>query len=312
MTWLLPDRRKWVVVLALLAAYGVGGYTWRRMATRLPPPPREAPAPVGTIEQVADHLWMIPGGGGNTAVFETATGVVVVDPKFPQFGAAVVEQVRRVTATPITHAIATHSHNDHFGGIVALPPTVQVVMHRQAAINVARLRGTGDPNRFEGRPVTTFEDRLTLFDGPDAVDLYFFGPAHTNGDVVVVFRAAGVMHAGDLFRAKRNPNINLPWGGSPAEFPATLQRTIDAVPGVSRVITGHSTVVGWQDFVEYSRFVNLLVRHVRSEKDAGRPWNVAMRSFRPPPEFSDYDLSTLFGTVQDIYKGLTPWWNVWE
>jgi len=308
--------RRWAaaVLLGSVAVVGAGVLApraWRRLR---PPPPRPAAAPevpFGRIYQIDERLWVIPGGGGNTAVFLTSHGVVVIDPKLPAFGPQVLEEIRRVTDQPIALAITTHSHNDHFGGVLAMEKHVPVVMHERTARNIAKLRGTGNPAELDGHPVRTFDESLTLFEGPDQIELRYFGPAHTDGDVVVVIKAFGVMHAGDLFRAKRNPIINLPWGGSPSEFPVTLAHAVNGIHGVSRVITGHADVVPWQVFVEYSQFVELLVRHGRAQMDAGRTWNDAVASFAPPAPFSDYDLRTLPNTMQDIYKGATPWWKVW-
>lgn len=308
--------RRAAMGLAVLLAVGAAGSALGPRARRWlrPPPPRQAAkpeVPFSRIYQIDERLWVIPGGGGNTAVFLTAEGLVVIDPKFPEFGPQVLEEIRRVTDQPIALVITTHSHNDHFGGVLAMEKHVPVVMHERTARNIAKLRGTGNPDELDGHPVRTFDESLTLFEGPDQIELRYFGPAHTDGDIVVVIKAFGVMHAGDLFRAKRNPIINLPWGGSPSEFPVTLAHAVNGVHGVSRVITGHADVVPWQAFVEYSQFVELLVRHGRAQMDAGRTWNEAVASFAPPAPFGDYDLRTLPNTMQDIYKGETPWWKVW-
>lgn len=301
-----------VAALLILAALAVvaGPSVWRRLRPRARAA-EAAPPPPGNIFQIADRLYVIPGGGGNTAVFVTSRGTVVVDPKFPANGQAVIDQVRRVTQTPITHVIATHGHNDHFGGIAAMGNDVEVVLQEQTAKNIAALRRTDDAGHFDGRHVVTFTDRLRLFDGRDAVELYYFGRGHTNGDVIVVFPDAHAMHAGDLFPGKRNPIVNLSRGGNAHDFPQTLQHAAVGLLGVSRVITGHGDVLSWQDFTDYGDFVRLLVTHVENDQRAGLPWNASMKSFDPTDRFRDYDLTTLYGTVQDIYKSDTPWWKVW-
>ena len=71
------------------------------------------------------------------------------------------------------------------------------------------------------RPDRTFRDRLTIGRGLDQVDLYYFGPAHTNGDAVVVFPAVRVMHTGDLFLWKGPPLVDVGSGGSGVAYPET-------------------------------------------------------------------------------------------
>jgi glycosyltransferase involved in cell wall biosynthesis/glyoxylase-like metal-dependent hydrolase (beta-lactamase superfamily II) len=304
-----------LAALAIVAALLFGSVqAWPVLKRRFGPRPQAVPAvrtPVGEIRQIAERLYLIPGSGGNTAVFVTAAGPVVVDAKFPEDGAAVLAQIRTVTPLPVVHAISTHSHSDHFGGILAMPVTTRVVLQANTARNIAKLRGTGDAHSLEGRPVQTFDDRLTLLDGVEAVDLYWFGPAHTSGDTFVVFREAGVMHAGDVFPDRAAPIVNLAWGGDPRTYAATMSRAIGEIHGVTRVITGHGDVLSWDDFVQYAGFNRLLLEHVKKEMDAGHDWKHARDSFVLPETFKDYQLTRLPATLQDMYKGLTPWWHFW-
>src|SRR5262245_61491179 len=71
----------------------------------------QAAAPkVVEVEKLRDNLFMLKGGGGNTAVFVGATGVVVVDTKLPDWGRPVLEVIRNLTPKPITTIINTHTH----------------------------------------------------------------------------------------------------------------------------------------------------------------------------------------------------------
>src|SRR5262249_57829501 len=82
----------------------------------------------GAIKSVRDNLYVIPGAGGNTTVFVTAVGVVLVDTKLPNNGEAILNQVRTVTDKPVTMIVNTHSHPDHIGSN-AYFPSVDVVAH---------------------------------------------------------------------------------------------------------------------------------------------------------------------------------------
>ena len=84
---------------------------------------------VAEIEQVEDNLYVIKGGGGNTAAFVTEQGVVVVDTKLAGWGDAILDKIRSVTDKPITMIINTHTHGDHVGSNAELAPTVEVVAH---------------------------------------------------------------------------------------------------------------------------------------------------------------------------------------
>ena len=78
----------------------------------------------------------------------------------------------------------------------------------------------------------TFKDGMTLLSGKDSIDLYYFGPAHTNGDAFVVFRNARVMHAGDAFANKGQPLIDRDNGGSGMAYPDTIAKVASAIKNV--------------------------------------------------------------------------------
>jgi glyoxylase-like metal-dependent hydrolase (beta-lactamase superfamily II) len=200
-----------------------------------------------TIRQLADNLFVIAGSGGNTAVFIRAGGVILVDTKDPGTGPRLLDMVRTVTDKPITHILNTHTHFDHVGANGFFAPQVEIVAHATTATRMARMEEFADPAAKHGLPDRTFTDRLTLFSGPETIDLHYFGPAHTDGDAFVVFRGAGVMHAGDTF-----PGVNVvaDSGGSAEEYPETMSRAAATITGVNTVIPGHGEVATWRAFVD--------------------------------------------------------------
>ena len=159
------------------------------------------------VEQLEDNLYVLrgQGGGGNTAVFVTTTGVVVVDTKNPGWGQPILDQIATLTSNPVTTLINTHSHGDHVSGNVAFPTTVEIVTHEITKANMEAMRpytGRTEPpaNVFEdsngwGLPTRTFTDRMSLGSGADQVDLYYFGRGHTGGDAWVVFPSLRTLHA---------------------------------------------------------------------------------------------------------------------
>ncbi|MEO2196984.1 MAG: MBL fold metallo-hydrolase, partial [bacterium] len=83
------------------------------------------------VEQLEDNLFVLrgQGGGGNTGVFVTTDGVVVVDTKNPGWGQPILEAIGELTTNPVTTLINTHSHGDHVSGNVAFATTVEFVAH---------------------------------------------------------------------------------------------------------------------------------------------------------------------------------------
>ena len=139
------------------------------------------------VEQLEDNLYVLrgQGGGGNTAVFVTSNGVVVVDSKNPGWGQSILDAIGELTSNPVTTLVNTHSHHDHVSGNVAFPASVDIVTHEVTAANMQVMRaysGRTEPpaNVFadsmgRGLPTQTFSERMSIGTGDDRVDLYHFG-----------------------------------------------------------------------------------------------------------------------------------------
>src|SRR6187431_473069 len=127
---------KRVIVLATLLT--VGALSLAVAASQQPAAgaAAEAAPKVVEVEKLRDSLFMLTGGGGNTAVFIGASGVVVVDTKNPGWGQPILDKVKELTPKPITTIINTHTHGDHVSGNVEFPATVDIVTHENTKKNV--------------------------------------------------------------------------------------------------------------------------------------------------------------------------------
>ena len=264
------------------------------------------------VEQLEDNLFVLrgQGGGGNTAVFVTTDGVVVVDTKNPGWGPPILEQIAALTSNPVTTLINTHSHADHVSGNVAFASTVEFVAHETTKANMEAMRpytGRTEPpvNVFadangRGLPTRTFTDRLSLGSGPDQVDLYYFGRAHTGGDAWVVFPSLRTLHAGDAFLGKRVPFLDAANGGSGVSIPDTLQKAHDTIRNVDTIITGHSTQATWAELNEWAAFNRDFLEMVRAGWSAGRTVDQIASAWTMPTKYAGYDPPNQAGVTRNI------------
>ncbi|MFM8393514.1 MAG: MBL fold metallo-hydrolase [Acidobacteriota bacterium] len=263
---------------------------------------QQAPTAALGIEKVKDNLYLITGAGGNTAVFLTRQGVVVVDTKVPNNGPAILEKIRSVTSLPVTMVINTHTHFDHVGSNESFTGKVEFVAHRQTRANMERMPAFQSEQGRQFLPGRTFDEKISLFNGADQIDLYHFGRGHTNGDAFVVFPALRTMHAGDLFPARQTPIMDGNNGGSGVEYPRTLARAIAGIKGVETVIPGHSPVTEWKSFVEFSGFIQELVDYGRQAKKAGKTVEQAVADFKLPERYAGYGLGRLKADLAMVYS----------
>ena len=283
-----------IVVVAVVAVAG------RALVAQQPP----AGPKVAAIEKVKDNLYMVTGGGGNTAVLVTANGVVLVDTKLADWGQAIMDQVKTVTDKPVTHIINTHTHGDHVGSNEFFPASVEIVAHANVKTSMEKMPQFADPAKKHAFPDTTYTDKTTVLGGNDAIDLYHFGPAHTNGDSFVVFRALRVMHSGDAFAAKGVPFIDRNNGGNGITYPETLAKAAAGIKGVDTIIPGHSAVTTWAAFVEYGEFMKAMVAATTEAKKAGKTAEQAAAELKLPEKFKDYVMTRAKDGVTAIYADL--------
>ena len=251
--------------LAILASIVLAGVTAVAVSAQQGPPPGARPAGnplpgITDIEQVTDNVYKIFGAGGNTLVFVRSDGVVLVDTKLPNNGQAILDQVRKVTDKPVTMIINTHSHPDHLGSNQQIDEArggaVQVVVQS----NTARRMGTMPTN---GKVSQSFDDRLTLGSGADRIDLYWFGPSHTDGDAFVVFPAERTLMMGDVMAWDMGPLIDPNSGGSMVATPVTVGRLVETVTGVDHVVEGHGHVNTWAGLLRYLAYSQKVVEVAR-------------------------------------------------
>jgi glyoxylase-like metal-dependent hydrolase (beta-lactamase superfamily II) len=261
------------------------------------------------VQKVKDRLYMITGGCqcGNTAVFVTDGGVVVVDTKNPGTGKGILEKIKTVTDKPVTMIINTHTHQDHTGSNEDFPTSVDIVTHENTKTNMMKMPNfQGDKARY--LPKRTYKDKLSIGKGKDEIDLYYFGRAHTNGDTFVVFPAAAAVHAGDVFAGKTTPIIDTMNGGSAVEYGKTLAKAASTLKNVDTIITGHSTLMKPADLKEYADFNNDFITWVQGEIKAGKSVDQAAMEYKIPAKYSGYTVTTFFGgirgNIQTAYEEL--------
>ena len=310
------------IVLGALLAFGALSLT----AAAFQQPP--APSAAGIeVEKLTDNLYVLKaltnGGGGNTSVLITANGVTVVDTKNPGWGQPLLDKIKTITNKPVTMIINTHTHGDHVSGNVEFPATVDVVTHENTKANMAAMRPpsfvavppTGPaPNiftRHQGHnlPKRTFKDKMTIGNGADQIDLYYFGPAHTNGDAMVFFPAARVLHMADVFAGKGLPGMDSNNGGTGVGYADTLTKTADWADkaNVEKIVNGHfASTTSRAELREFISYVRDFVKATQDGKKAGKTVDETAGAWKTPAKYPGYEPTSppvrVKANVELIYK----------
>jgi cyclase len=288
---------KRIILLATLVS--VGALSLGVAAFQQPPAGAAAPRVV-EVEKLRDNLFMLKGGGGNTAVFVRTDGITVVDTKNPGWGQPILDKIKELSPKPVTMIVNTHTHGDHVSGNVEFPATVEVIVQENTKANMQEMRGvTGitqaapptnifKANNGRGMATRTFKDKMTVGKGADQIDLFYFGRGHTNGDAWVVFPALRVVHAGDIFSGKNVPLLDANNGGSGLLIGETLARAARELKNIDTIITGHSTTMTIADLAEYAEFNKDFMRDVQAAKKAGKSVDEVAASWKIPEKYKGY------------------------
>ena len=282
------------IVLGLILAGGAGA------AIKAQPP--QQGSPVIEVDKVKDNLYLLKGGGGNTAVFVNADGVTVVDAKNPGWGQPILDKIKELTPKPVTRLINTHTHGDHVSGNVDFPATVDIVVQENTKTNMDKME-IFKQKGGRGLPKRTFKDKMTIGTGADQIDLYYFGPGHTNGDAIVVFPALRTAHIGDLFAGKNLPLVDADNGGSVLHYHETLTKAHDSIKNVDTLINGHSaTTTTWADLQTFAEFNRDFLTWAEGALKSGKPAKEAAADWKLPAKYETLGYSgqvaALFGGVE--------------
>lgn len=264
------------------------------------------------LEKVKDNLYMIAASspvdrsqftGGNVGVFVMDSGVMVVDTKLAGYGPDILAKIRAVTNKPVVRIVNTHTHGDHTGSNEGFPTSVEIVAHENTKTNMEKMDAfKGDKAQF--LPKRTYKDKLTIGSGKDQVDLYYFGPGHTNGDTWIHYKSLRVLQTGDLMPWKDAPLLDRANGGSGLQFPQTLKKAIDTVKDVDTIIPGHQPVTTPAMLQEYQRFMADLVAEVQAAAKAGKTAEQAASSIDMTKKYQGYRTDRTKAAIEAIYAEL--------
>jgi glyoxylase-like metal-dependent hydrolase (beta-lactamase superfamily II) len=236
------------------------------------------PDPKLEVQAIKPGLYVLSGAGGNVAVWSGTDGTVLVDDGLDRFVPALLAAVAEITAEPVRFVINTHWHPDHTaanepvaksGGVVIAHDNVRRRMSTRQFMEA--LQREVPPSPTGALPIVTFDDTVSLHLNGDRLDAGHVLRAHTDGDVILRWENANVIHAGDVWFNGSYPFVDLSSGGSLAGLVAAVEFILDRADADTIIIAGHGPAVGRRD--ELAAYRDMLVdvgRRVRELVEQGR------------------------------------------
>ena len=197
-------------------------------------------------DKIADGLWMLTGAGGNIGVSAGPDGVFLVDDQYAPLTDKIKAAIATVSDKPVRFVVNTHWHGDHVGGnenlgkagaVLVAHENVRKRMSKEQFIKL--FNRTVPASAAAALPLVTFAESLSFHLNGEDIDAIHVPPAHTDGDVVVFFHKANVIHVGDLVFNGMYPVVDLSSGGSVDGMIGAADRILAAGDAATKIIPGH-------------------------------------------------------------------------
>jgi glyoxylase-like metal-dependent hydrolase (beta-lactamase superfamily II) len=265
-------------------------------------------------QKLGKGLYVLFGIGGNIGVSIGENGTLIVDDQFPELMPKIEAAIAKIGGTNVDFAINTHWHFDHADGNLAFGPGGTWLVSQANSrdmmlaphiinLSVAKYRQQAYPSN--ARPVITFDDRMSFHFNGERIDLIHSGPAHTTGDVAVIFREHNAVHMGDVFNNTGYPFIDADNGGEIDGMIDFCETVLAELKPGAIVIPGHGEVT---DDAALRRYIEMLktVRGRISEMIAKGMSVEEVIAAKPTADLDDDfgDVANSLGFVDRVYTSL--------
>ncbi len=204
-----------------------------------------------TAVKAGKNVYMLKGAGGNIGVFVSSKGLVLIDDQFAPLAEKIEAAMKNISAKPLSYIINTHYHGDHTGSNSYFAQQAPIIAHQNV-----RLRLEQKPkDKRVALPVMTYQNGLTIYLDDEEIQLTHLANAHTDGDTVVYFKKANVLHTGDLFFEVGFPFIDLTGGGSVKGYLAAIKSLIAKYPDDVIIISGHGKMSDKKGFQAFAQMI---------------------------------------------------------
>ena len=243
------------------------------------------------VVPAAGNVYMLQGAGGNIGVSAGSDGILIVDDQYAPLAEKIRAALKGINPGKLKYVLNTHYHGDHTGSNAAFGPEASIIAHENVRKRLASgttVRGNEvPPSPPEALPVITFADAVSVHFNGEEIKAIHFPHGHTDGDSVIFFTKANVVHMGDDFFVGRFPFVDLENGGSVQGLIENVAKVLAEIPADAKVIPGHGSLSTVEDLKTYHRMLVDTSDVVRKGMAAGKTLE-QLQADGLPEQFKDW------------------------
>jgi glyoxylase-like metal-dependent hydrolase (beta-lactamase superfamily II) len=219
------------------------------------------------VVPVAKSIYMLEGSGGNIGVSVGADGVLIVDDQFAPLADKIEAALKDLDSGKLKFVLNTHHHGDHTGGNAVFGAKDAIII---AQSNVRNRLSKDAKTQKEALPVITFDQSASVHFNGEEIKLIHYGPGHTDGDSLIYFTGANVVHMGDQFVNGGFPFIDFSSGGNVDGFIKTVGIVLEKIPADAKIIPGHGKLGTVEELKSYHEMLIETSSHVKTQIADGK------------------------------------------
>lgn len=245
------------------------------------------------VTQVAEGVYMLTGAGGNMGLCAGTDGAFLIDDQFAPLTGKIQAAIATVTGQPVKFLLNTHWHGDHTGGNENLGEAGAIIFAHE---NVRRRMSTEQftaafndttPASPPGAlPVVTFTDAVTFHMNGEDIRVFHVDNAHTDGDAMIHFPRANVLHLGDVYFNGLFPYIDVSAGGSVNGMLGAIEIALNLADESTAVIPGHGPLSNREELTAYRDMLITVAERMSDAIKEGRSLEEVL-ALKPTAEYDE-------------------------
>jgi len=214
-----------------------------------------------TVVPAAGDVYMLQGAGGNIGVLATKEGLLLVDDQFVPLAKKIEKAMVKIADKELKYVVNTHLHDDHTKGNNYFSHKAPIFAHENVRKRLVEKNKANDKTKT-ALPVVTYQDGINIFLDNEQIKLAHLPNGHTDGDTIVYFKKANVLHTGDLFFELGFPYIDLGNGGSVRGYLDNVNYMLKHFPDDVVIIPGHGKLTNKVRLQEFATMISDSIKRV--------------------------------------------------